>query len=250
MHRGWSALSARISNRLARHIYVVPFHLPDTGPMVSFTFDDVPKSAATTGGPILEEYDARGTFYVAGGLADRWSGHWVGASTDDVAGLHHRGHELACHTFSHLRAIDLDAIAMSAEMEKNRRYMQALDPSIRIENFAYPFGLASLSRKRQLAKAFRSARGILPGINSGTVDLHFLRAMPLIELHIDRDGIDRAFDQAVASNGWLIFYSHDVVATPSPFGCSPALLRHALEAASRRKVPVLSVAAALRRAGV
>jgi peptidoglycan/xylan/chitin deacetylase (PgdA/CDA1 family) len=36
--------------------------------MVSFTFDDIPKSAATIGAAILEEYDARGTFYVSGGL--------------------------------------------------------------------------------------------------------------------------------------------------------------------------------------
>ena len=81
------------------------------------------------------------------------------------------------------------------------------------------------------ARAFRSSRGILPGVNSGTVDLHYLRATPLIDLHIDRDGIDRAFDEAVAKNGWLIFYSHDVRAAPSPYGCSPALLRHALDAA-------------------
>jgi hypothetical protein len=125
----------------------------------------------------------------------------------------------------------------------------ALDPSIRIENFAYPYGLGSVSRKRQLGEAFRSSRGILPGINSGIVDLQFLRANPLIEPHMDPDGIDRAFDQATARNGWLIFYSHDVATTPSPYGCSPSLLRHALKAASRRKIPILSIAEALRRAG-
>jgi peptidoglycan/xylan/chitin deacetylase (PgdA/CDA1 family) len=249
MHPGWSALKARISNRLARHIRTAPFRLPGTNPMVSFTFDDVPKSAATVGAPILEEYDARGTFYISGGLVDKWSGHWTGASADEIVGLHRRGHELACHTFSHTRTVDLDAAAMTAEMEKNRSYLLTLDPSIRIENFAYPYGFGSISHKRQLGKAFRSSRGIIPGVNSGVVDLQFLRATPLIELHIDRDGIDRAFDQAVASKGWLIFYSHDVKTAPSPYGCSPSLLRHALDAASRRKIPVLSVAEALRQAG-
>ena len=73
--------------------------------------------------------------------------------------------------------------------------------------------------------------------------------MPLIDRHIDRDGVDRAFDEAVASNGWLIFYGHDVEAEPSPYGCTPSLLRHALEAATRRNVPALSVADALRFAG-
>jgi len=249
MHGGWSALRARVSNRLAQHLGAAPFQLPDTGPMVSFTFDDVPKSAATVGAPMLEQYDARGTFYVAGGLMDQWSGHWIGASAEDVVGLHRSGHELACHTFSHTRAIALDTAALALEMEKNRRHFLALDPSIRLENFAYPYGLGSLPRKRQLGKAFRSSRGIVPGVNSGTVDLHYLRATPLVDSQIDTDGIDRAFDEAVATSGWLIFYSHDVEAAPSPYGCTPALLRHALEAATRRNIPILTVANALRRAG-
>jgi hypothetical protein len=135
-------------------------------------------------------------------------------------------------------------------MERNRRYLLTIDRSIRIENFAYPYGLGSVSHKRQLGKAFRSSRSILPGVNSGTIDLQFLRATPLIEPQANREGVDRALDEAIAGNGWLIFYSHDVATKPSPFGCSPALLRHALEAASRRKVPILSVAEALRRAGV
>ena len=104
-------------------------------------------------------------------------------------------------------------------------------------------------RKGQLRKAFHSSRGILPGVNSGVVDLQYLRATPLIEVEIDREQIDRAFDQAVAKNGWLIFYTHDVRTAPSSYGCSPSLLRHALDAASRRNIPVLSVAEALRRAG-
>jgi len=217
--------------------------------MVSFTFDDVPKSAATLGASMLEEYDARGTFYVASGLVGQWSEHWTVASAEEIASLHRRGHEVACHTFSHARAIDLDAAAMTVEMEKNRRYLLALDPSIRVENFAYPYGQGSLPRKRQLSKAFRSSRGILPGVNSGTVDLHYLRAMPLIDRDIDRERIDRAFDETVTKGGWLIFYSHDVETAPSPYGCSPALLRYALDAAARRNVSIASVAEALRRAG-
>jgi hypothetical protein len=72
---------------------------------------------------------------------------------------------------------------------------------------------------------------------------------PLIGRHIDRAGIERAFDEA-ATRGWLIFYGHDVVARPSPYGCTPQMPRDALEAASRRKKPIVSVAEALRRAGV
>jgi peptidoglycan/xylan/chitin deacetylase (PgdA/CDA1 family) len=224
--------------------------LRNKAPMVSFTFDDTPKSAAAVGVPILDAYNARATFYVSGGLVDKWSGHWTGISADEIVGLHRAGHEIACHTFSHTRTTDLDAAALATEIEDNRRYLLALDPSIRIENFAYPYGLGSVLRKGQLKKIFHSSRGIIPGANSGVVDLQFLRATPLIDRDIDRDGIDRAFEEAVAKNGWLIFYSHDVATEPSPYGCSPSLLRHALDAASRRNVHMLRVADALRSAGV
>jgi peptidoglycan/xylan/chitin deacetylase (PgdA/CDA1 family) len=250
MHQDWSAFKARINNRLARQFCGARFRLRNKGPMVSFTFDDPPDSAAAAGVPILEAYDARATFYVAGGLLDKWSGHWRGINAHGIVKLHRDGHEIACHTFSHRPATDLDAAALVTEIETNRRFLVALDPSIRMENFAYPYGLGSIQRKRQLSKVFRSSRGIFPGINSGVVDLQFLHAVPLINRDIDRDRIDRMFDEAVERNGWLIFYGHDVATEPSPYGCSPSLLRHALDAAMRRNVQVLSVAAALCAAGV
>jgi peptidoglycan/xylan/chitin deacetylase (PgdA/CDA1 family) len=246
---GWSAFKARVSNRLARHLRIAPFRLQNQGPMVSFTFDDAPRSAATVGVPILDAYHAKATFYLSGGLVDKWSGHWDGINADEIVELHRAGHEIACHTFSHVPTTDLGAAAMNAEIERNRDYLLALDPSIRIENFAFPYGLGSVTRKRQLGKLFHTSRGILPGVNSGTIDLQFLRATPLIDRNIDAGQIDRVFDEAVASNGWLIFYGHDVAPTPSPYGCTPALLRHALDAATRRNVRILSVADALRSAG-
>jgi peptidoglycan/xylan/chitin deacetylase (PgdA/CDA1 family) len=245
----WSNFKVRASNRLARHLFAAPLRLKGKQPMVSFTFDDIPVSAATVGAPMLEDFGGRGTFYVAGGLVNQRTSHWDGIDPDGIVKLRRGGHEIACHTFSHQRAIDLDTAAMAAEIDQNRRYLEGLDDSIRLENFAYPYGLATVARKRQLTNCFHSARGILPGVNSGTIDLQFLRATPLIDKDIDRAGVDRAFGEAVKTGGWLIFYTHDVEATPSPWGCTPGLLRHALDAAKRRHMPMVSVAEALRRAG-
>ncbi|WP_426612885.1 polysaccharide deacetylase family protein [Bradyrhizobium sp. McL0616] len=245
----WSALQGRVSNRLARHFRATPHRLPAHAPMVSFTFDDAPDSAAGEGASLLEEHAGRGTFYLAGSLIDQPGDHWRGVSNDAIVRLHRGGHEIACHTFSHLRAVDLDETAMAREIERNRSHFRTIEPSISLENFAYPYGLASVWRKPQLAKNFRSARGILPGVNRGVIDLQFLRASPLVNYEIDTDGVDRHFDEAVASGGWLIFYSHDVVDAPSPYGCTPALLRHALEAAGMRDMPIVTIAEALRRIG-
>jgi peptidoglycan/xylan/chitin deacetylase (PgdA/CDA1 family) len=249
MKTKWSEAKTRVSHRLAMHLRVDSFRLRNDAPMVSFTFDDLPKSAVTTGACILEAHDARGTFYVSGGLVGGRTPDWVAGDAADVIALHRRGHEIGCHTFSHKRTCDLDTESLAEEIELNRRYFRSLDSAIKVTSFAYPFGYGSFARKRQLRSAFQSCRGIVPGVNSGSVDLQFLRAMPLIDCGIDRDGIERAFDQAQTNNGWLIFYSHDVAEEPSPYGCSPGLINHALEAAARRKIPVLKMAEALQCAG-
>ena len=242
----WSAIQGRVSNRLARHFRAAPPRLPAHAPMVSFTFDDAPDSAAHEGAQLLEEHGGRGTYYLAGSLIDRPSDHWHGLSNDAIVRLHRAGHEIACHTFSHQSSADLDEAAMAREIERNRSYFRGIDSSITLENFAYPFGIASVWRKPQLARAFRSARGILPGVNSDVIDLQFLRASPLVNYEIDAAGVDRYFDEAVASGGWLIFYGHDVVAAPSPYGCTPAVMRQALVAAGMRDMPIVTDAEALR----
>ena len=187
------------------------FRLRNEAPMVSFTFDDIPKSAATTGAGILEDHGARGTFYVSGGLVGTTSSpNWEAVEVADIIALHRRGHEIGCHTFSHRRACDLDAAAMAEEIEQNRRYLQSVDPSIKVENFAYPFGYGSFGRKQP-------AQGrvpVLPQHRAGREHRHRGPAIP------PRDALDRqahrprrnqrALDETQNNNGWLIFYSHDV----------------------------------------
>jgi hypothetical protein len=56
MNAFWSAAKAKVSHRMATHFSVESFRLRNEAPMVSFTFDDIPKSAATTGAGILEDH--------------------------------------------------------------------------------------------------------------------------------------------------------------------------------------------------
>ena len=130
--------------------------------MVSFTFDDAPVSAATRGAAMLEEYNARATFYIAGGLVDAWSGNWTGLSADYIVGLHRRGHEIACHTFSHARATDLTEAAMEAELRQNRGYLLALDPSIESEfrlSLRYRLGAAQTPARQAVPFVARHPAG-------------------------------------------------------------------------------------------
>jgi hypothetical protein len=85
---------------------------------------------------------------------------------------------------------------MADELDENRRYFATLDPTISLKKFAYPYGLATVSRKSRLKGVFNSARSILPGVNRDVIDLQFLRVTPLIEIHIDGAAVESAFDEA------------------------------------------------------
>lgn len=246
MNAIWSEAKVKLSHRLAMHLQVDAYRLRNREPMVSFTFDDLPKSAVTTGAALLEAHGARGTFYVSGGLVGGGTEEWAAGDTEDLLALHHAGHEIGCHTYSHRRACDLTDASLAAEIGRNRRYFRDLDPSIDVQTFAYPYGYGSFARKPLLRSEFQTCRSIVPGVNTGSVDLQFLRAMPLINRQMDRDGIDLAFDEAQSSNGWLIFYGHDVAERHSIYGCSPDLMNYALDVAARRNVRVLTMAEALQ----
>ncbi len=227
MNAMWSEAKVKVSHRLAMHLRVDDaFACAMPTPMVSFTFDDLPKSAVTTGAGLLEAHGARGTFYVSGGLVG--VGH---------AGL---GERRCQPTWSRCIAAATRSAAIpsrtSAPATSTRRRSPTKSratattsarsiPRSRSRPSPIPFGYGSFARKYQLKEQFQTCRSIVPGVNAGSVDLQFLRAMPLIDRHIDRDGIDRAFDEAQTNNGWLIFYGHDVADRPSPYGCSPALLQ-------------------------
>ena len=246
----WSTIGDRIEHRLAMHVPLASRRLRNSRPIVSFTFDDVPKSAVTNGAAALEARGATATYYISGGMVGARTTHWDLADADELLSLHDRGHEIACHTYSHRRVVDMSPPDLAADIARNQHYLLGLRPSIAITNFAYPFGVGSLRRKRLLGATYRSCRSIVPGINVGTVDPQFLKSMPLIDRQVGADDIDRAMDRTKAEGGWLIFYTHDVVASPSFYGCSLRLLDRALDAAVRRGIAIRNVTEALDESGV
>lgn len=229
-------LRARLSHRLAMHVPTRPFQMKSDQPLVTFTFDDVPRSALSTGATLLDAYGTKGTFYIATGLLGRQDEHWANLDSDGVLALHRDGHEIGCHTHGHRRVCEVDLDGFARDIRRNRQELLAIEPSLALENFAFPFGWGSPGSKRELASLFRSSRSIVPGVNKGLIDLQFLRSSPLLDIATDRTGIEASLDEAVAMNGWLIFYTHDVETDPSPYGCSPALLDHALRSAHQRGI--------------
>jgi peptidoglycan/xylan/chitin deacetylase (PgdA/CDA1 family) len=238
-----------VLHKAARHLQSKPFTMRNTAPLVTFTFDDVPASAYTNGAAILEQHDLRGTFFIASGILGDMDTHWRVIDRDQVRALYDRGHEIGCHTFSHVGVDRLDAATMDEECRRNRDNLYELCPGIEIANFCYPFGRVSLPRKLQLLRRFDSCRGIYQGINTGTIDLSLLRVIDLYDRTLNREKLDRVLHETRERNGWLIFCTHDVAEPPSWIGSSPQLLRETVAAVMAQNLRCLPIRDALTAIG-
>jgi peptidoglycan/xylan/chitin deacetylase (PgdA/CDA1 family) len=211
-------------------------------PLITFSFDDFPRTALETGGAILEDMGVRGTFYGAAGLMGSTCEVGPIFVEEDLHVLIEKGHELASHTYSHVPARTTPVSRYRDEVMKGYgTFVKNLGlPATR--NFSYPFGEVTLKVKREVAPSMMSCRGIIKGLNGPLVDLNLLRATSLY------GGIERLagalslISQNAEQGTWLIFYTHDVQANPTPYGCTPELLEQVVCAALRSGARIATVA--------
>jgi peptidoglycan/xylan/chitin deacetylase (PgdA/CDA1 family) len=235
----------KASRGAGHYIPTKPVAMRNKKPLVSFTFDDVPESAFLNGARVLEQHGTRGTFYIAPGILGTRDEHWRLIGREQVAELNRQGHEIGCHTLSHVRVQQLGATAMANDVAGSRAALREICGDIPLNNFAYPFGVVSLPSKLRLQTEFQSCRGIYPGINHRMVDLALLRSQELYDRTINLPHLEKLLDETIACNGWLILYTHDVEDQPSWIGCSPRLLNSAVEAVLARGIECKTVAQAL-----
>ena len=219
-------------------------------PIVSFTFDDFPLSAVETAAPILKRHDVRATFYAATGLLGGMSGLGQMAALKDLKVLEAAGHEIGLHTHAHKRAWEYEGTEFQSDLARNERVIRSELGFYQPETFAYPYGIGDIGQKRWLSTTMRASRSVQPGINAGIFDLQFLRAYELIDSALSADRAARLIDEALKAQGWLVFVSHDVSETPSPYGVTPALLESAIVYAKAQGAVVLPVCEALDLVGV
>jgi peptidoglycan/xylan/chitin deacetylase (PgdA/CDA1 family) len=219
------------------------------GPIVSFAFDDFPRTALTSGGRILKSCGARGTYYTAIGLMNSSNDLGEQFRTEDLDSLLADGHELASHTFGHVSCRSVSLSTFIREVEKGRRAIQEITGQVDSGNFAFPFGEVTLNAKRALGKCVASCRGIWQGLNGPEVDLNLLRANSLYGDRDKNNWVEELIVENERQKSWLIFYSHDVRDTPSRFGCTPALLEFAVSCALGRNARILTVAEVVAELG-
>jgi peptidoglycan/xylan/chitin deacetylase (PgdA/CDA1 family) len=207
--------------------------------VVSFTFDDVPRSAYLRGAPLLEEVDARGTFYVAARLGEPGGD---GLGRDDIVDLHHRGHQIACHTWSHLRAARGQERHLVEDCRRNREALSEILDGAPVEDFSFPFGTFSYRAKRALGREYASLRSIDSGLNVRTADLRLLYGHALAVDRFDEAELTELLDRCAAERGWLVLYTHGVDPTPDAFSVTPGQFARAIELATTRPLDLLPIA--------
>lgn len=236
--------AGKVKRQLARRLARAPLAIPG-GHFVSFTFDDFPKSAVDAGAEALEQRGWRGTWYASMGFANGETHHGPMFDAGDIARLDTAGHEIACHTASHL---DIASAPLAIALDDAERDTAALKGlGIDITNFAFPYGEATPAAKRTLGQRYRSLRGVQPGINRDGADRQLLKA---VGVDGGDAGLARALGHLKSLNdapGWLIFYIHDVQDNPTEWGCTPEQLERLCDAVEQSGAEVLTVEGVLNR---
>jgi peptidoglycan/xylan/chitin deacetylase (PgdA/CDA1 family) len=242
------SLLDRISSRLVRHGPFRNIDLPPGHKLVSFTFDDVPETALVNGARILEENGVRGTFYIAGGLTGKMEGGRQSLSFEGQRALNAKGHEIACHTFSHDNIRTLSRTRLAGDLDRNAEHLRSIAPDLVAENFAYPYTIASPLGQIELARRYTTSRGGIPGINQGKTKRDYLKS---VEIRAPNDvaALSAWIDQLAASTGWLIYFTHDVGEQVSDLGCRSDVLDHLVKHARNSGCDIVTVKEALHRMG-
>ena len=251
------SLRNRVRNRLradaSRFLFQRRFEVAPPVPLVSFTFDDFPRSAFREGGAILRDHGLSGTYYASLGLMGQTSVLGPLFLRRDLEDLLAQGHELGSHTYAHLDPWETRPEIFEESIAENDRALEALIPGAAFRTFSYPLQFPRPGTKRRVSGRFPCSRGGgRDRTNSGWIDLNLLEACFLTRAREDLAPIRDLIDRNRRARGWLIFATHDIGDRPSPHGCTPAFFESVVRlavASGARVLPVVRAWEAVASAG-
>ncbi len=149
----------RYQRTTARHLCQRPFAINPRTPIISFTFDDFPRSALLTGGAILQSFGLTGTYYVSLGLMGQETPTGDMFLAEDLETVIQHGHEFGCHTFGHRHAWDTEPRAFEDAIVENREALEKLVPGASFKTMSYPIGVPRARTKMIASRHFACCRG-------------------------------------------------------------------------------------------
>ena len=217
-------LTAKVERHVVQLRQAARAQIAPDRPVVTFSFDDFPKSALN-GADIVEKHGGRGGFYACTSLLGQKSP--VMGEMFDAAALKElvaRGHEIGAHSHSHLDCAKHKLDKVQKDVSENLVALAEAGHAEHVAAFAYPYGETTFAAKRWVSDVFVTGRGILPGVNIGEADRSQLRAIELGASAASRRRAVAALKNCIAARGWLIFFTHDVSPSPSAYGVTNELI--------------------------
>ena len=240
-----SRFHGRLQRSAARHLARRRFPIENAVPLISFTFDDFPRSALLEGGAILTRFGLRGTYYASFGLMGQTGPTGEIFVPRDLDVLLVQGHELGCHTFSHCHSWDTKSHVFEDSIARNEEARMKLIPGVPFKTLSYPICPPRPRIKRTAAAHFAGCRGGGETFNVGTIDLSHLAACFLEKSRLDAGAPRMLIERNRRARGWLIFATHDIATNPTPYGCTPSFFKDVVTAAVSSGGRILPVGEAL-----
>ncbi len=241
----WTRVQNYYKRNVAHSLFRRPLAIRSQRPLISFTFDDFPRSALLTGGAILNHHGLAGTYFTSLGLLGKDGPSGPLYRLDDLKALLAQRHELGCHTFSHDHSWDTEAEAFEGSVLQNRAALSKLVPGADFKSLSYPIAEPRPMTKRKVARHFLCCRGGGQTLNVGTADLNQLAAY-FLEKSRDRiQAVKDLIELNREARGWIIFATHDVSPDPSPYGCTPEFFDSVVQYAMSSGARILPVVGAL-----
>jgi peptidoglycan/xylan/chitin deacetylase (PgdA/CDA1 family) len=216
----WTGIQNYYKRNAARLLFKRPLVIRPQRPLISFTFDDFPRTALTDGGAILKNYDVCATYYVSLGLMGKDSPSGPICVLDDLTALLEQGHELGSHTFSHCHSWETNRVTFEASIIQNDVELSKLVPGAKFDSFSYPISEPRPMTKWRTGKHFLCCRAGGQRLNVGTADLNQLAAYFLERSRDNVQAVKDLIDLNREQRGWTILATHDISPVPSPYGCT------------------------------
>ncbi len=242
-----SAFLDKMRRRGGRYLGVRPAPVRPQRGVFSLSFDDIPVTAWTEAGPILEEHGVTATYYVAGGLSGGQNLGLPQFTTDHLQALFGAGHEVGCHSFGHTSALAVSPEAYAADLDRNAAWVAERLAGHVMTTFAWPYGDVCVGAKAVVADRFALARGVRDGVNAGSADRANLQAIGLESRRLPGYDLEALMAATAARKGWLIAYGHDVMDGPTPYGCTPDDLDRVIRLAKAAGLDIMPVGEAWTR---
>ena len=243
----WTKLPNPAQRRFAQWFGCRPCRIQTESPVISFTFDDFPRSALLNAGAILRERGFAGTYYASFGLMGKQAPTGEIFELADLDELTRQEHELACHTFDHYDSWETEPAEFEASIRRNQRAAADRLQGRELKSLSYPISWPRPETKRTVACHYECARGGGQTFNAGTMDLNYLKAFFIEQSRDNFEAIRQTIDSNARAKGWLIFATHDVCGSPTRFGCTPDLFERVVDYSAKSGAIVLPVHTAFQR---